>query len=244
MWNSLTVEKGLFVWLPWRRSIINAWCCLPKELESYTLDDFRKWANGGLNELRIPNNYLLEFYWICCVTSDYNMNFPSSFKHIEVTPWIFEKYRQILGHAPIDYPKCKRWIPPEIWTKRDWELTLEKLGIFHDHNIYSKARIDPKTSYILLPENHVFRNVLEGFRGRPAPSRKRGRPPKYSDRVAVKCAFLADYSGRYYVKIAEEIQAAENIKMRIHKPYESRQSNIVNQLIRRGRILLEELGSR
>ncbi len=242
MWNNLSVEKALFAWLPWRRSIINTWCSMPKGFNGYALDDFRKWAAIELKELKMPESYLLEFYWICCVTSDYNIGFSATYEKIEVTPWILKKYDAIMRFAPINYPIGKRWVPPEIWTKKDWERLLDNLGIDHNYKMFLEARKNPTRGFILLPENHAFREVLKGFKGRPAASRKRGRPPKYSDRIAVKCAMLADKLSSE-IEVAKEIQHSEHIDMKIHKPYESYQSDIVNHLIERGRTMLRETSS-
>jgi hypothetical protein len=61
---------------------------------------------------------------------------------------------------------------------------------------------------------------------------KIGAPPKYSDRLAVKCAALRDGFGKTYVEVAEEMA------LPVRKYFFTRQSDIARRLVNRGRRLL------
>jgi hypothetical protein len=88
-----------------------------------------------------------------------------------------------------------------------------------------------------LHSDHELFVLLKEQRGRPGRSRKLGRPLQYSDRLAVQCAVLRD---NYDMK---NVQIPDRLKLRKTKPYNSWQSDVVVNLIRRGRKLLKEISA-
>ena len=87
---------------------------------------------------------------------------------------------------------------------------------------------------IFLKSNHELYRELEKLRKRPSKKHPIGKIPKYSDQLAVKCAFL-HISGKTYLSIAKIYGL----------PYHRRdfieQSETVRHLVKRGKKLLKIL---
>lgn len=223
MWQPHMVERVLFSWRKWRKSIISYWveCCFDLSL-SLSLSDIL--IAQRLKELDFHVSYILELYWICCVSSDYNFDYPATYKKIATPPNL-----QIRGH---EIKPGIRMYPPTIIDEKDLIFESDQRGLQIDtlKDLYSISN-----DTILLQSGHELFSVLSKMRGRPRKHSKRGPLPRYSDHLAVQCAALKDYSKMSYVGIAEMF------KLPIIRPFESKQSDVAVTLVNRGRKLLREL---
>jgi hypothetical protein len=223
MWQPPMVERALFRWHKWRKSIINYWVECRFDLNlSLSLPDLL--IARRLRELDLHVSHILELYWICCVSSDYNFDYPATYKKI-ATPLNL----QMRGH---EIKPGIRIYPPTIMDEKDLIFESDQRGLQIDKlkELYSISN-----DTILLQSGHELFSVLSKMRGRPRKHSKRGPIPRYSDHLAVRCAALKDYSKISYVGIAEMF------KLPISRPFESKQSDVAVNLVNRGRKLLKEL---
>jgi hypothetical protein len=219
MWQPNTVERVLFRWKKWRDSIIRNWAG-----EEYDEDWPKKAVGQELKELGFPASFPLEIYWISCLTSDYNLDYPNTYARI-VTPSGLKK-----GGFEVN-PGIKIY-PPQVIREKDVEFESSQYGIPRDAliRLYSHASSDR----LLLKSDHEFLSVLKDLRGRPGIRGKQGPIPHYHDRLAVQCAALKD-SGMSYVEIAKRFG------LPVTRRYSSYQSDVARHLVCRGRKLLREL---
>lgn len=87
---------------------------------------------------------------------------------------------------------------------------------------------------MFLPLGHELHSLLIRSRGRARNVRRVGRPPNYSDRLAVTCATL--WPDMKHVNIADKLGLPS------YEPYESRQSDAVRHLVNRGQTLIKKYG--
>ncbi len=180
MWNEKQVERSLFNWKDWRKSIIRQWVYGPdlcklslSELESIIDPIFR-----GLG-LRLKPSYI---YWISCCCSDFNMDSPETWHNILIPYW-YEELQKASSGNPILYRGGTRAYPPIVFDYRireGYPLTV---------NV-----------------NHPLIDILHRTTGRPRrSSSKPGPVPRYSDRLAINCAVMKN-KGASYVEIAREYE--------------------------------------
>jgi hypothetical protein len=219
MWRPNTVERALFRWKKWRNSIIKHWA-----VWKYDKDWLEKVVSQELGELGLPASSLLEIYWISCLTSDYNLDYTTTYARI-VTPTGLKK-----GGFEVN-PGIKIY-PPQVIREEDVKFESSQYGIPRDAliRLYSYASSDR----LLLKSDHELLGVLKDLRGRPGIRGKQGPIPHYHDRLAVQCAALKD-RGMSYVEIAKRLG------LPVTRRYSSYQSDVVRHLVRRGRKLLREL---
>lgn len=222
------MERALFRWQKWRRSIISPWVEPYKKLEEMPPDQLKLEARQELQKLNLPVTMLLELYWICSVTSDYNLDYPSSFDRIVIPDWLS------LPPKPsrfVHFPKLKlgtRIYPPHVMGEKDKEFFMYQHGLETIDISYPSEDI----FWIFLTPEHEFFYVLKQLKGHPKRCGKPGRVPSYSDRLAVRCAALNSL-GISCVQIAKEFG------LPVQKPYESQQSNTTRHLVERGRRLID-----
>lgn len=219
MWQPNTVERALFRWKKWRNSIIRNWAGV-----QYDKDWPKKVVSQELKELGFPVSFILEVYWISCLTSDYNLYYPATYAKI-VTPGRLKKDGYEINMGIKIYP-------PQVISEEDLKFVSRQYGFSRDTLIALYS--DYSSNILLLKSEHELFSVLKDTRGRPGIRGKKGPIPRYPDRLAVQCAALKD-RGMSYVEIA----------VRFHLPVTtsifSDQSDVARHLVRRGRKLLREL---
>jgi hypothetical protein len=223
MWQSLTVERALFRWQKWRNSIIDYWVKHSNELNG-SFSPAESEVCQELMELGLPDLDILEIYWICCVFSDFNLDYPVTFEKI-ITP----EGLQIHGH---EIKPGNRAYPPCVIDEGDLKFEARQYGLRVDtlKDLYSASH-----SYnMLLQSSHELLHVLSRIRGRPKRHGRHGRLPKYYDRLALQCAVLKDLYEMSYVQIAERF------RLDVTRPFSSRQSDTTVHLVDRGRKILRD----
>ena len=242
MWQYKKVEQALFRWHKWRRSIVGGWIT-PGDLKELSLSQLKLRVRKELNTLNLPGSLWFELYWICCVSSEYNFDYETSFRKILVPDWLQLPYEPSLSDYKI-IPGTRMY-PPDIWDEGDIQFYAKQRGLWgikfcDDHGRIT--RVDRKPLYpknfelrIFLASDHEFYQVLNRLQGRPKRFDKIGKCPQYSDRLAVQCAVHCDRDGMKYVEIAERFG------LPVTKPYSNPQSNPVIHLIRKGRKLISGL---
>jgi len=232
MWIDKTVERALFNWQKWRKSLIAQWSDLSTELDKLDLKQLKLIAAKALDRLDFPSSTWLQLYWICCVVSDYHFDYEDSFDNIVIPNWL---------PMPFDPPISLqiepgiRMYPPAIYTERDIQFLASKLGTWIlgvDITLLSDRM---GWLGILIPSHHEVCSLLEELRGRPKESRKVGKHPDYSDRIAIKCAVLKDESPITYVEIAKKLG------LPIKPDVFGVRSDTVRHLTSRGRNLISSL---
>ncbi len=221
MWQSETVERALFKWPKWRQSIISQWAAEPESHLNALQYQLQAIAAQELGRLGFPSCPSLENYWICCITSDYNLEYPTSFKNIVAPSWISTS--QIHGYK---IQGGFRGLPPCV---------LDEDAIQVERRCYpwlTQKQLFPNQMF--LPQEHLFYTVLRQVKGRPPSTGKIGKHPVLSDRLAVRCAALKD-SGRTYVEIARELD------LPITRPNFTKQSDAARHLVQRGKRLIAEI---
>lgn len=191
------------------------------------LDELKITAKHEMQNLGLSfASPLLELYWICCVASDYNLDYKSTFEKIAVPPGLpLPSDPRVYLH----YPKLKsgsRMYPPAVSTSKDIPFYLNKLEFpFHID------KIDEASFWIFIEDEHEFAAILNKMKGRPPKGSKPGAIPVHSDRLAVACASLKK-SDSTYVDIAKQFDLPRT------EPWGSEQSDIVRHLVKRGAKLL------
>jgi hypothetical protein len=221
MWQPNTVERALFQWRKWRNSIIRNWVgwkCDKDWLERVVSQELR--------ELDLTGLFLLEIYWISCLMSDYNLDYPATYSRI-VTPEGLKK-----GSYEIN-PGIKIY-PPQVINEEDLRFESRQYGISKDALI---RRYSYYSSYrLLLKSGHELLSMLKDMRGRPVIKGKRGPVPRYPDRLAVQCAALKDRDMSY-------VDIAKQFSLPVTTPIFSDQSDVARHLVDRGRKLIRELNN-
>jgi hypothetical protein len=229
MWQRKRVERALFRWNKWRGSLIDQWVNFPNDLSNPSLDELRQQSKKALDRLALPPSWLLELYWICCVVSDYNLDYEESYDRIIVPGWFVIPFPE-LQHFAFKIA-ATRWYPPRLLRDEDIRLEARRHGLAIE-TLFSTYRHDAYS--LLLPTHHEFWQIISKLRGRPAKVKTRGRLPQYPDRLAVKCAMLHD-SG------STDVEIARKFNLPVKRPYTSEQSDTVRHLVRRGRKLISSL---
>jgi hypothetical protein len=241
MWKPEKVERALFLWPRWKRSLVLSWIGA-EELEGLPLADLRVHVRGALQKLDLPESILFEIYWISCAISDYCFDDWNTFNSIGMPRWLITRYDPILELETSHLEKPVRSYPPEIWGQSDVEYLIRRAAQGHYPEAYQAlhvkdGRIDfvDTSPTIFLPPSHELFEILGSIKGKPRKRpQKPGRPPTSYDRLAVRCAALKDESNLTYVEIAAKL------RLPITKPYASRQSDLTRHLVARGRELILE----
>jgi len=222
MWQSQMVELALFRWHRWRNSIVKNWVEWKDELDKPT-NTLKPVASRELKRIGLPALSILEIYWISCLVSNYNLDYPITYEKIVVPVGsMIKRYEVIPGI---------RVYPPPVVSGKDLKYESRQFGFSTDElqSLYS----DSSSYKMLLQANHELFDILKRMRGRPGLRNKRGPLPKYPDRLAVQCATYRD-EGMGYVEIAEKLH------LPIKRPNFSRQSDVAVYLVHRGRNFLKE----
>lgn len=221
MWQQNTAERALFQWRKWRNSIIRNWAGW-----KYDKDCLEKVVSQELKELGFPASFLLEMYWMSCLTSDYNLDYPATYSRI-VTPAGLKKGGYEINQGIKIYP-------PQVIKEEDLKFVSRQYGFSRDTliSLYS----DYSSNRLLLKSDHELFSVLKDTRGRPVIRGKQGPIPRYHDRLAVQCAALKD-AGMSCVEIAKRFH------LPVTRRYSSDQSDVARHLVDRGRKLLRELNN-
>ena len=228
MFKYESVERALFSWSKWQHSLIEQWSNLEAEFENVTLGQLKLTATTGLDVLNLPSSTWLQLYWVCCVSSDYSLDYEDSFSNIVVPNWLPLPFD---SSASLNIKPGDRMLPPAIYTKADlkqlgsWLLILDTEGLARAMNWIGLA----------LPPTHELYHFLGKQRGRPNNPSRIGKHRRYSDRLSVKCAILKDEHGMTYVEIAEKMG------LPITTPIFSRQSDVCRGLVSRGKKIIERL---
>jgi len=223
MWQPNMVERALFKWNKWRNSIIKNW--IERKHGSDEPTNLLELGVGEeLNEIKLPASSILEIYWICCITSNYNLDYPITYSKI-VTPIGL----QARGN---EMKPGTRVYPPPVINAKDLKFESRQFGFSVDTLIalYSESY----SFKMLLQSDHELLDILNRIKGRPRTRGKRGPVPHYPDRLAVQCAAFKD-TGMSYVEIAEKLH------LPVTRPFSSRQSDVTVHLVHRGSELLREL---
>lgn len=221
MWQPQTVERALFKWNKWRNSIINNWVEWKDDLDEQT-SILKPVAGQELKEIGLPALLILEIYWISCLTSNYNLDYPITYGKIVIPTGPSLKGYEIK-------PGTKVYPPPII---NDKDLTFESRQFGFSINTLTALYSEPYGFKMLLQSDHELFNILIEMKGRPGIRGKGGPIPRYNDRLAVRCASMKG-KGMSYVKIAEKL------RLPVTRPFSSRQSDVTVHLVRRGMALLK-----
>ena len=90
-------ERRLFSWDRWRASIIRQWANLDRKLDRLSREESKNVAREALRELTLPCSAGMELYWICCVASDFTINYEPSFDNIRIPKWLPLPWDESLG---------------------------------------------------------------------------------------------------------------------------------------------------
>ncbi len=230
MWRPSKVERALFAWRMWRRSVVGQWRESNVELEDQPLESLRQGVDHELAKLGFPRSAFLEVYWICCVMSDYRLDAPATYDRIVMPAWVPARYRPFIGYT-IEVKRGFRPTPPILENEADvLRLAIEYQGERDaDPTLWMPKEHENR---MFLPPHHELWGILRKHRGRTRTRRVRGRPSTRSDRLAVTSAMMKDGDGESYVDIAKELD------LLITRPYESFQSDTARHLVARGRRVL------
>ncbi len=225
MWQPQMVERALFKWHKWRNSIINNWVEWKDKLDE-PISILKLAADQELKGIGLPALSILEIYWISCLTSNYNIDYPITYGKIVVPAGLPIRGYEIIPGT--------RVYPPPVINDKDLKFESRQFGFSIDTLIalYSESY----SFKMLLQSDHELLDVLKRIRGRPGIRGKHGPLPRYHDRLAVQCAAFKD-TGMSYIEIAERLH------LPVTRPYSSRQSDVTVNLVQRGRKLLGELPS-
>lgn len=119
MWQPNTVERALFQWRKWRNSIIRNWAG-----EQYDKDWPKNAVSRELKEPGFPASFLLEIYWISCLTSDYNLDYPATYARI-VTP-------EGIKRGGYEINRGIKIYPPQVISEEDLKLESRQYGFSRD----------------------------------------------------------------------------------------------------------------
>ncbi len=241
MHNYKKVEQALFRWGKWRQSIIALWIewakCPDKLNESTFLRRLKVKSRPELAKLCFPDNSRLELYWICCITSDYYLDYPTTFKGIRIPPWLppqFGSYPQIEQRVRI--------YPPPIFHEGHERQAFKRYGTIGLSMLNADRRgmrlfgiKEEDWPSVFLPSHHELHKVLNELKGAPKTFGKRGRPPDNSDRLAVMCAAWKD---RQHMQ-DEDIERKVDMELQ-DKVTRQGQVADLNHLIKRGRKLISD----
>lgn len=237
MWKPKIVERALFRWGKWRQSLITEWGKTTNTLDKLSAEEQTSIINTAVQKLGLPDSKFLKIYWVCCVASDYNLDYPNTYDKIVFPKWLPLPRSKLPKWYLLKVPfgeKLKpglRIYPPPVIGEKDIDFFVYQDG--YSEAKYFRKLYYPKEDdyYVYLPAEHELYSVLNKFKGRPRLKISVGKIPLYSDRLAIKCAVLKDL-GTSYVQIAEELG------LPISKPYLSEQSDVAKHLVTRGRSLI------
>ena len=231
MWNLEKVERALFTWRKWRKSIIGEWMHPTARLDKLRLSQIREIAAKGMSKMELPKSVLLEMYWLCCVLSDYSMDNWTTFDRIVVPEWLLSLYDSILNY---DFRPGGRMHPPFIIGEGD--LAVRHRQIFGTYTGKPDYDLIPgeKEDRIFLHSKHEFYPFLNEFKGRTRRRKPPGRYPTHSDRMAVICYRLKLYGATY-------LNIAKKFKLPIENCITFERSSAAMHLVGRGEKLAREV---
>ena len=233
MWKFEKVERALFTWPVWRKSVIHEWANPTGGLDKLPLSQLRGIVGTATCKMGFPKSILLEIYWFCCVLDDYSIDNWTTFDGIRVPAWLLSVYEPILSY---DIKPNTRMYPPNIIDEGDLAVLHKQL--FGTYTGKPDYRLTPgeKSDQVFLASEHEFHQFLKQFKGRTRKKVKRcGRRPEYSDRMAVTCYRLKQ-KGSTYVRIAKKFG------LPTEKFVTFRRSSSAMHLVRRGEKLVLEAG--
>lgn len=241
MWQPKSVERALLRWQKWRRSIISYWAESGNDLNGLPSNHIRDEAKEETQKLGFPRSLFLEFYWICCIASDFNLDYAVTYDNIVIPQWLPVPPKP---PSAFYYRRCVvknelkpglRIYPPPVVGDSDIDFFVYQDG-YEAAAFFRELYYPKENDYgMFLPIGHELWSVLNQIKGRPKLSHKSGAVPTYSDRLAVKCATLYDAHNKGYVEIADKLQLPTKTY------FFTRQSDLVRHLVRRGRKLIAEL---
>lgn len=224
MWQPRQVEQALFRWGKWRCSLIDQWVRTEAELSELSPDKLKLDVKHRLRKTGLAGARI-EVYWICSLVSDLNLDNSASFDKIVIPDWL--QWWPVPYHDPLSLNPGARMYPPWLVSENDIDFAKRQYG--------SESRFlkPPGLTSMLLSPDHELYSVIEPLRGRPRKRHKPGRPPRYPDRLAVKCAALSTQELTY-------VEIAKQLGLPVTKPELSEQSDVVRHLISRGSKLINE----
>lgn len=160
MWQQKIVERALFTWDKWRWSIINQWSQLDSDLKALKPEELHKKTKKELEILGFPPSFFFELYWVCCVSSDYNLDYFQTFDNIVVPEWLgicanFKPSLFVHAFKKIKYSAIKhgdRLYPPYLINENDIEFAKSQVDegwLFGDAYFPNE-----KQDALILPEKH------------------------------------------------------------------------------------------
>lgn len=229
MWQPRSVERVLFQWHKWQHSLVRQWMTAASELRGLSLEELKLTARGALQKLGFEGP-LISLYWICSVASDCNLEYDTSYDRIVIPSWLPKRFDKRLPVSRVR--PGVRVYPPILMTEKDMDLLRRqsKLG----PEVYISTGIER----MFLPQEHELCSEIKGMMGRPRKINKPGRPPKYPDRLAVRCAALRDKDvpKMTYVKIAKTL----GLPIKRNEETGQDESSTARHLVNRGRRLISE----
>jgi hypothetical protein len=234
MWNPEKVERALFTWRNWRKSVIDEWMSPTARLDKLRLNQLREIAANRMSEMEFPKSVVLEMYWYCCVLNDYSIDSWSTFNRIVVPAWLPSVYDPILNY---ELKPGDRMYPPFIIGEGDLALRHRQLfGTYTKKPDYSLIPGE-KEDIVFLRSGHEFYPFLNEFKGRTRRRKPPGRYPTHSDRMAVIC-YRLNLHGATYLKIAKKF------KLPIENCITFERSTAAMHLVGRGKKLAREAEER
>jgi hypothetical protein len=225
MWQPKIVERALLKWPVWHNSLIQKWVSWDDDvnvIENISQTQIEK----TLDEMKLPNIEIFQIYWVACVTSKYNLDYPKTYDNIVMPVSYHVEYFQIGPNVRI--------YPPRIVPEKDLCYIATQVGLGYD---WLKQYYSEKFSLsVLLKPDHGLLQLLRNMRGRPVTHGERGIVPRYCDRLAVRCAVLKR-NGLSFVNIANKLNLG------VTRPWSSDQSDRASYLVKRGNKLLGEFSS-
>ena len=233
MWQPSQVERILFQWHRWRRSLVAHWTTLGNQPPELSQEHLTMKARDELDALGLPRSLLMELYWSSVAVSDVNLDYPSTFQKMVIPAgWVLPDTLGVYPGSPPPVPGS-RVFPPRVVTEADADNAFQQHGPFAVGGILTPGEGYP---WILLPAEHELVDALNQARGRPRHQARPGRAPAHADRLAVQCACRKDGSGWTYLKIAAEFG------LEVTEPWGSKQSDTTRHLVARGRRILQSVG--
>ncbi len=216
----------------------NEW---PKSsLEKLALKELRETARAALQRLDLEYSSVMARYWICAVTSNFYLEYESSFTKISIPSWFpkrfdyrLARYDKPSSQLPLSRLPGRRKVPVQkkLYKKQSDRVYPPALITKKDSEVY----VSPGLGTMILPTDHELCSVVEALRGKRA-----GRPPDpdYGDRLAVQCAMLSPQMSK--IEIADKLCLHVPLSGIENEEDPNKRKALVRRLIKRGKKLIEE----
>ena len=224
MWQPRQVEQALFRWGKWRCLLLDQWVRPEAKLIELSPDKLKLGVKRRLRKIGLAG-VRIEVYWICSLVSDLNLDNSASFDKIVIPDWL--QWWPLAYQDPLSLKPGARMHPPWLVSENDIDFAKRQYGA--DSRFLKPAGL----TFMLLSPDHELYSVIEPLRGRPRKRHKPGRPLRYPDHLAVKCAVLRTQRLTY-------VEIAKRLGLPVTKPELSEQSDVVRHLISRGNKLINE----